>query len=101
MMKTRKMRMKMRRTTENPTITTAMYNVDVALLQVKVAEGALYPTLQAVGNVQKNLGASPKCARKASERPACARPQVQDPGRSQVLDRQKVKSLAQKTGLRR
>ena len=45
--------------TENPTITTAMYNVDVALLQVKVAEGALYPTLQAVGNVQKNFGASP------------------------------------------
>jgi outer membrane protein len=36
-----------------------MYNVDVALLQVKVAEGALYPTLQAVGNVQKNFGASP------------------------------------------
>ena len=35
-----------------------MYNVDVALLQVKVAEGALYPTLQAVGNVQKNIGAS-------------------------------------------
>jgi outer membrane protein len=29
------------------------------LLQVKVAEGALYPTLQAVGNVQKNFGASP------------------------------------------
>ena len=45
--------------TENPTITTAMYNVDVALLQVKVAEGALYPTVQAVGNVQKNFGASP------------------------------------------
>ena len=38
------------------------------------------------------------CARKASERPACARPQVQDPERSQVLDRQKVKSLAKKQG---
>jgi outer membrane protein len=36
-----------------------MYNVDVALLQVKIAEGALYPTVQAVGNVQKNFGASP------------------------------------------
>jgi outer membrane protein len=36
-----------------------MYNIDVALLQVKVAEGALYPTVQAVGNVQKNFGASP------------------------------------------
>ena len=45
--------------TEHPTITTSMYNVDVALLQVKIAEGALYPTVQAVGNVQKNFGASP------------------------------------------
>ena len=35
-----------------------MYNVDIALLQVKIAEGALYPTLPAVGNVQKNFGAS-------------------------------------------
>src|SRR6266851_2048516 len=41
---------------EHPSITTAMYNVDVAALQVKVAEGALYPTLAAVGNVQKNFG---------------------------------------------
>jgi len=45
--------------TEHPLITTSMYNVDVALLQVKIAEGALYPTVQAVGNVQKNFGASP------------------------------------------
>jgi outer membrane protein len=44
--------------TENPSITTAMYNVDVATLQVKIAEGALYPTLAAVGNVQKNYGGS-------------------------------------------
>jgi outer membrane protein len=41
---------------EHPSITTAMYNVDVAALQVKIAEGALYPTLAAVGNVQKNFG---------------------------------------------
>jgi outer membrane protein len=41
---------------EHPSITTAMYNVDVALLQVKIAEGALYPTLTAVGNVQKSWG---------------------------------------------
>jgi outer membrane protein len=33
-----------------------MYNVDVAALQVKVAEGALYPTLAAVGTVQKTFG---------------------------------------------
>ena len=38
------------------------------------------------------------CARKASERPARARSQVQDRDRSQELDRQKVESLAQKTG---
>jgi outer membrane protein len=44
--------------TQHPFITTAMYNVDVATLQVKVAEGALYPTLSAVGNVQKSLGST-------------------------------------------
>jgi outer membrane protein len=44
--------------TEHPSITTAMYNVDVALLQVKIAEGALYPTVAAVGNVQKSWGGS-------------------------------------------
>jgi outer membrane protein len=42
--------------TEHPTITTAMYNIDIAVYQVKVAEGALAPTLQAVGNVQKSYG---------------------------------------------
>ena len=44
--------------TEHPLITTAMYNVDIALQQVKIAEGALAPTLQAVGNVQKNFGST-------------------------------------------
>ena len=44
--------------TEHPLITAAMYNVDVALQQVKVAEGALYPTLSAVGNVQKTYGST-------------------------------------------
>ena len=33
-----------------------MYNVDIALQQVKIAEGALAPVLAAVGNVQKNFG---------------------------------------------
>ena len=41
---------------QHPAVTTAMYNVDVALLQVKVAEGALYPTLNLVGNAQKTYG---------------------------------------------
>ena len=43
---------------EHPLITTAMYNVDVALQQVKIAEGALAPVLSAVGNVQKNFGST-------------------------------------------
>jgi outer membrane protein len=44
--------------TEHPLITTAMYNVDIAVQQVKIAEGALTPTLSAVGNVQKNFGST-------------------------------------------
>jgi len=39
----------------HPAVTTAQYNVDVALLQVKVAEGSLYPTLSVQGTVQKNF----------------------------------------------
>ena len=42
--------------TEHPLITAAMYNVDVALQQIKIAEGALYPTVSAVGTVQKTYG---------------------------------------------
>ena len=38
----------------HPAVTTAQYNVDVAQMQVKVAEGALYPTLSVQGNFQKN-----------------------------------------------
>jgi outer membrane protein len=39
-----------------------MYNVDVALLQVKVAEGALYPTVSVVGNIQKTFGSTQSLA---------------------------------------
>ncbi len=48
--------------TEHPLITTAMYNVDVAVHQVKIAEGALSPTLSAVGNVQKTFGSTASLA---------------------------------------
>jgi outer membrane protein len=41
-------------TATHPAVTTAEYNVDAALLQVKVAEGALYPTLSLQGNVQQS-----------------------------------------------
>ena len=48
--------------TEHPLITTAMYNVDVAQMQVKVAEGALYPTVSVIGNVQKTFGSTSSLA---------------------------------------
>jgi len=38
----------------HPTVTTAQYNVDAALQQVKVAEGALLPTVSVTGSVAKN-----------------------------------------------
>src|SRR5690242_10015778 len=41
-------------TATHPTVTTAQYNVDAALQTVKVAEGALYPTLALQGNVQQS-----------------------------------------------
>ena len=42
-------------TAQNPNVTSAQYNVDVALLQVKVAEGALLPTVALQGNLTKNF----------------------------------------------
>jgi outer membrane protein len=39
---------------ENAAVSTAQHNLDVAIHQVKVAEGALYPTLSLQGTVQKN-----------------------------------------------
>jgi outer membrane protein len=48
--------------TEHPAITTAMYNVDAAVSQVKIAEGALAPTLSAVGSVQKSFGSTQSLA---------------------------------------
>jgi len=38
---------------ENPAVTAALYGVDVAQLQVKIAEGALWPTLAVQGSVQQ------------------------------------------------
>jgi outer membrane protein len=38
---------------ENPNVTAAMYGIDVAFLQVKINEGALYPTLVAQATVQQ------------------------------------------------
>ena len=49
-------------------ITTATYNVDVAVYQVKFAEGALYPVLQVQGAANKSLGLArqPQHARAAT-----------------------------------
>ena len=39
---------------ENPIVKTAQFDVDVAMSQVKIAEGTLYPTLSLLGNVQRS-----------------------------------------------
>jgi outer membrane protein len=39
---------------QHPNVTAAQYNVDAAMSQVKVAEGALYPTVSLQGSVQKS-----------------------------------------------
>ena len=44
---------------ENPNNTSAMYGVDVQLLQVKIAEGALYPTIVVQANAQQRWNTSP------------------------------------------
>jgi outer membrane protein len=43
---------------ENPLTTTAAFNVDVALLQVKIAEGALYPVVTLQGSVTEQYGST-------------------------------------------
>ena len=42
----------------HPSVGIAMFNIDAALLQVKINEGSLYPTLNAVGSVQKTYGST-------------------------------------------
>ena len=44
---------------DNPAVAAAMFGVDVALLQVKINEGALYPTVTGAGSVQQNWEVSP------------------------------------------
>ncbi|AMN41841.1 TolC family type I secretion outer membrane protein [Rhodoplanes sp. Z2-YC6860] len=43
---------------QHPAVTTSMFNVDSAVFAVKVAEASLYPTLTAVGSVQKSYGST-------------------------------------------
>ncbi|MCL2715062.1 MAG: TolC family outer membrane protein [Alphaproteobacteria bacterium] len=44
---------------ENPNVTASMHGIDVSYLQVKVAEGALLPTISLQGIVQQNDQQSP------------------------------------------
>jgi outer membrane protein len=44
--------------TENPSVTAAQFGVDVATLQVKIAEGALYPTVALQANMQQQYDAN-------------------------------------------
>ena len=53
-------------TATNPQVTTAEYSLDAALQQVKVAEGALYPTLSVQGNVQQSLRDRACCSSRPS-----------------------------------
>jgi outer membrane protein len=48
---------------QNPNVTAAMYGVDVATLQVKIAEGALYPVVTLQGNLQQNWETSAQTSR--------------------------------------
>ena len=43
---------------QNPSVTAALYGVDVAQLQVKIAEGALWPSLTAQANVSRQWDAN-------------------------------------------
>jgi outer membrane protein len=52
---------------QNPSVTAAMYGVDVALLQVKIAEGALWPTLAVQGNVQQQFDSNITTPRLSTE----------------------------------
>jgi outer membrane protein len=42
----------------HPSVTTAMFNIDAALFQVKIAEGSLYPSLNLVGSAQKSYNST-------------------------------------------
>jgi outer membrane protein len=46
-------------TTDHPSVTSAMYGIDVAHLQVKINEGALYPTVTVQGSFQHRFDSSP------------------------------------------
>lgn len=48
---------------ENPNVTAAMYGIDVSFLQVKINEGALFPTVTLQGAVQQAYDTTPQSPR--------------------------------------
>ncbi|MCX7311237.1 MAG: TolC family outer membrane protein [Hyphomicrobiales bacterium] len=50
----------------HPSVTTAMFNIDAAVFQVKIAESSLYPTLNVVGSAQQNYGSTAALANQQS-----------------------------------
>jgi outer membrane protein len=81
---------------ENPNVTAAMYGIDVAHLQVKVNEGALFPTVTLQGSVQQSYESTPQIFRTFG---ASAVAQLSVPvyqgGAEYSLIRQSKESLAQ------
>jgi outer membrane protein len=82
---------------ENPSVSAAEYGVDVAALQVKVSEGALYPVITVQGNVQQAWGTSETTVRNLS---ASAIGQIQVPiyqgGSEYSLIRQAKETVGQR-----
>ena len=81
---------------ENPNVTAAMYGIDVSFLNVKVAEGALFPTVNLVASVQQAYDTTLVLARTFT---ASAAAQVSIPvyqgGAEYSLIRQTKETLAQ------
>jgi len=81
---------------ENPNVTAAMYGIDVSFLQVKVNEGALFPTVTLQGSVQQSYESTMATYRAFG---ASAVAQVTVPiyqgGAEYALIRQSKESLAQ------
>jgi outer membrane protein len=81
---------------ENPNVTAAMYGIDVSHLQVKINEGALFPTVTLQGNVQQSYETTLSFFRQFS---ASATANLSVPiyqgGAEYALIRQSKESLAQ------
>lgn len=81
---------------QNPNVTSAMHGIDVSFLNVKVAEGALFPTVNLVGSVQQTYESTLTLPRSFT---ASAAAQISVPvyqgGGEYALIRQNKESLAQ------